>query len=264
MGSTTAPEISVFLIVCGILGMLLLAIGVIVFVLIYQKRVLAQKNEMHLLEVNFQKGLLVNSIEAQEKERTRLATDLHDGVGALLSATKLFVNQLSQDKPADRFNSLHVETKEMIDEVASQVRTITRDLIPVGIAKNGVVLCLEDLCHKISDRTALTIDFTYNEIRRINARRELAIYRIVQELLNNTLKYASADRVMLDMRFSDSTLEVTYQDDGVGFDYEEKKSKGLGLKNMTSRAVLLDTEIHFKSRPSEGMSAHFIINLTEI
>lgn len=260
MGETNQTgELSIFLILCGVFGMLLLAIGIVVFVLIYQRKMLSQQNQIQLMKMNYQQELLQYTVQAQEKERKRIAVELHDGIGSLLSATKLYINHLSKQRNTDRFDLIHEDTKKIIDDVVQNVRTITNDLLPVVLEEFGLTYAIEDLLGKIKDAGTINIEFNYNDKRRFDIQQELAIYRITQELINNTLKYAKATHIKLDLAFKANQLHYLYEDNGVGFDYKSQRGKGLGLRNMESRAVALNTIIDYHSAIGEGVQFSMVI-----
>ncbi len=116
MGETGSIDSSLILILVGVIGMLLLAIAVVVFFIVYQKRLFAQQDQIRSLETAYQKDLLESSIQAQELERRRVAIDLHDGVGSLLSAIRLYVLQLSPAKSKANYDELLKETKPIVDK----------------------------------------------------------------------------------------------------------------------------------------------------
>lgn len=261
MGTTIQADLSIFLIICGILGMLLLAIGISVFVLMYQKRMIFQKHQLQLLKIDYQKELLFHAIQAQEMERQRIATELHDGIGGMLSASKLYLNHLFISKNETEKENIQVEVKQMLDEVLENIRFISRDLIPPSLEKLGLVFSLQALSTKVNQSGELTIDFSWENTKRFDSQRELALYRISQELIQNTIKYAQATTIHLELHFTEDNLSYKYKDNGIGFDMEAKRATGLGIKNIESRAIFLDAAINYQSIPQKGTALNLLINL---
>lgn len=247
------------LLIAGIIGMLLLSIAIVFFFLIYQKRLLAQQGKLLKLEAEHQKRLLNASLQAQEAERKRIAADLHDSVGSLLAATKMYVKQV---KPGEQEGVAHRAKEEalnLIEETIVNIRSITHNLLPPSLERFGLVAAVEDLCKRLDELNQLNIQFEYNEDRRIPVEQEVALYRIVQELLNNTFKHAAAQEVELKLNYQPQSLQLTYRDDGKGidFDWEERLQKeasgiGMGLKNIESRVNFLNAHFSINSQTNKG------------
>ena len=246
------------LLVAGIIGMLLLSIAIILFFLIYQKRLLAQQSELLRLESEYQKGLLNATIQTQEAERKRIAADLHDSVGSLLSATKLYMRQIKHGQTVEKFDHVKTEALGLIEETIVNIRSITQNLSPQSLERFGLIAAVEDLCERLNDLEQLQIDFYYNVDKRFDTEQEVVLYRILQELLNNTFKHAEAAKVQIEFLFKNGQLHLKYKDDGKGFEWDQttKKQKftgGLGMKSIESRANFLNAQLEVKSAPGIGV-----------
>ena len=244
------------LIVIGIAGMLLLAIAIVLFFVIYQKRLLAQQGELLQLESDYQKGLLASSIETQEVERKRIASDLHDSVGSLLSATKLYLRKLNPEIETTDIGFLKKEALHLIEETIVNVRSITHDLSPQSLERFGLMAAVEDLVERLNEPGPLVLEFQYDENRRFDSKKEVALYRILQELLNNTLKHAEAKKVQIKFELQENQFHLLYTDDGKGFDRTQQKengAKGLGLRSIESRVNFLNGELDMQSAPQQGL-----------
>lgn len=247
----------------GIIAMLLLAIAIIVFFVLYQKRLFAQKEELQALETAYQKDLLEASIKVQENERKRVATDLHDGIGSLLSAIRLYVVQFSKTRDTGISLELIQETTEMVDAAIDQARKMAHNLLPTTLERFGAVQAIEDLCKRIQSMSSLTINFEYENVPELVDEQNLAIYRIIQELLSNTLKHAAATSVNIIFKRSPSHFSISYIDNGNNFELstEYKQVQGLGLKSIVSRAQLLSAEFSIQPTPTKGFSMDLKIPL---
>ncbi len=242
--------------------MLLLALGVVVFVVLYQKRLMKHQEYLRQLEEARQRQLLEAALEAQETERRRVARDLHDEVGTMLALVKLQAGQWSHglQQQATSDGDLPVNNLKLkLDEVMKSVRRISHDLMPIVLTKFGLVQAIESLRRSLPPGCQLAVKFECNmPARRVSQKLELALYRIVQELLANTIKHAGASEVIIKLQFETDTVELVYSDNGKGFDYQsvqETTNAGLGLTNLQSRMALLNGTITINSGIGAGFTA---------
>lgn len=241
------------LILTGLGAMVLQALLIIFFYVIYRKRFNRQAKQLDF----FQERLLDAEIIAQEAERDRIAHDLHDVVGSLLSATKMFVNRLNHNLPENQYLALKQETGEVIDQTISSVRQIIYDMVPLNLTRFGLVSAVEELCDTLNQPDQLEVVLTYESPIRFQVEKELAVFRIVQELCNNTLKHAKAQRITLNLSFQLDSLTLSYQDDGMGFDPNtlhqvSNPNQSLGLKSIRNRIGFLQATYELKSSPGKG------------
>jgi signal transduction histidine kinase len=254
------------LLVAGIIGMLILAMAIIVFFVIYQRRMLTQQEEMNRREAEYQKELLKANIQSQEVERKRIASDLHDSVGALLSATKMYLKQIGVGKLGEDLGTIKQESIGLVEETIQNVRQISHNLLPPTLERFGFVAAVEDMAEKINQADSLIFHIDCLEPQRFELEKEVGLYRIIQELSNNTIKHAQASNINLSIDFSNNHLEIIYKDDGIGFKMEDKydpssRKKGLGLRSLESRATSLDANFEMQSQPGHGLSAKIIMPL---
>lgn len=240
----------------GSVGMIILASAIFFFFVTYQKRLLKKELELNKIKTDQQEEIIRNTISAQEKERKRIASDLHDEVGAMLSVVKLNVSRIERKSDAGLSKELAGETKSYLDEVIMQVRRISRDLLPPSLEKLGLVFAVEELCNWINKSGQIKIDFWKNgEQIRLEIEKELAVFRIIQEVLNNSIKHADATIIALNFRFTKTNLLISVSDNGKGFEIGEKISTGLGLRNLESRTQVIDAKFKLKSKPGKGTTA---------
>jgi len=243
--------------------MMLLAGGLFFFFLFYQKRLLQKQLELNQVRQNQQDEILRNTIQAQENERRRIAQDLHDEVGAMLSVVKLNVGRIERQS-VDKTLVLAGETKTYLDDVITQVRRISRALLPPSLEKLGLFSALEELASWVNKSDQLFIEVRKSgEPFRFDIKKELAVFRVVQELMNNVIKHADATYLYLALRFNDNALAVLVRDNGKGFDMNEKTNSGLGLKNLESRSEMAGGKIKIKSRTGIGTTAIFYLSVHE-
>ncbi len=249
----------------GTLGMVLLAISIFFFFITYQKKMLKKQLELNETKAKQQEEILRNTISAQEKERKRIAQDLHDEVGAMLSVVKLNVGRIEKKSVEPITKNLTVETKTYLDEVITQVRRISRSLLPPSLEKLGLYFAIVEMANWVNKADQLKIEcWKSGEQFRFDSKKELAVFRIVQELLNNAIKHSEASIIYLNARFSPANvLMISVTDNGKGFNPEEKVSTGLGLKNLESRTLIMNGKFKIKSNPGKGTVAIIYLDTNE-
>lgn len=235
--------------------MLLLAGGLLFFFITYQKRLLQKQLELNQVKQDQQKEILRNTIQAQENERKRIAQDLHDEVGAMLSVVKLNVSMIERHSE-EKANKIAGETKSYLDEVITQVRGISRALLPPSLDKLGLNNALEELANWVNKTDNIKIVcFTKGEPVRFEKNKELAVFRVVQEVLNNAIKHSGATQIDINSRYTAKAISIVIRDYGKGFDMKEKVQSGLGLKNLESRMEMINANFKLKSQPGKGTIA---------
>jgi len=245
----------------GTVGMLLLAGGLLFFFITYQKRLLLKQLELNKVKQDQQKEILRNTIQAQENERKRIAQDLHDEVGAMLSVVKLNVSRIERFTE-EKANTLAGETKSYLDEVITQVRGISRSLLPPSLEKLGLQHALEELANWVNKADEIRIECRHRgEPFRFGNDKELAIFRLSQELVNNAIKYSEAETIAIKMRFTQKYFSLVIGDNGKGFELKEKMATGLGLRNMESRMEMINARFKLKSEPGKGTTAIVLLQL---
>lgn len=259
MGSGNTEIVLVYFI--GTVGMLLLAGGIFFFFVTYQKRLLQKQLELNKVKHDQQEEILRNTIHSQEKERKRIAQDLHDEVGAMLSVVKLNVGRIERKSEEAKAKELAAETKTYLDDVITQVRRISRALLPPSLEKLGLFHALEELANWVNKSDQLQIECWKNgEQFRFESKHELAIFRVVQELINNAIKHSEATIIKLNARFINNTVAISLSDNGKGFKLDEKMNTGLGLRNLQSRTEIIGAKFKLKSEPNKGTTAIIYLN----
>ncbi|MFH2096016.1 MAG: PAS domain S-box protein [Bacteroidota bacterium] len=204
-------------------------------------------------------------IEAEERERQRFAEDLHDGLGPLLSGIKLYVNLLdSEKKTAIEKLEIINNIRDLLDESVQHTRTIATTLMPPTLNDYGLVKAIESFCKKMNAADLFNISFTHNLKERLPNMVEIIIYRSIIELLNNTIKYARAKNVTIDIQLKKELLIVKYSDDGSGFEPGKALQNGFGLKSITDRIESLKGICKIRSSDKKGVNIEFRIDLKYI
>jgi len=203
-------------------------------------------------------------IEGQEEERKRIARELHDGLGVLLSATKMQFTSIKDTSPENR--PMIEKAIQLLEQASGDVRKISHNMMPGLLTKLGFFEAVEDLFDNLNDTGNLQAILEINGSQeRMPENREIMLYRIVQEMVNNTLKYAQAGKIKLLINVLSDHLTMVFADDGIGFDAEKvlrTNSESLGLKSIQSRVNFLNGEVVLESRPGEGVKYSFQVPLT--
>ncbi len=241
----------------GTLGMLVLAIGLVVFIVFHQKKVIKYQQQLQRLEEEQQQILLNASIRWQEEERQRIAADLHDDAGPLLATARLYLNDnLVHQDISTQLQSIY-NAKQIIDDTIQLIRNISHSLMPPTLKNFGLESAINDLFQKISGSGAINASCRFHDYReRMLPQRELLIFRVAQELVNNILKHSNSSFIHLTQNNSDGKFYIRLHHDGKGitqadFERMNKSSVGLGLKNIQSRMKVLDGSVFFEKDASQ-------------
>lgn len=244
----------------GMLGMFLLALGVVFFFLAYQRRLLKQQQEHQRKETDYQQQLLRANLLSQEKERNRIGKDLHDEVGAMLTTSKLYFRHMEQDAPKEKFSELKAKVFDLLEETIASVRRVSHDLRPVVLETLGLEEAIANIRDELNASGEIKVDFASDLSGLMNKEYQLNWYRIIQELVNNTLKHAEANCIEIRMRGHGNQLKLTYADNGVGLGKAESRN-GLGLSNIESRLSLMHGKLVFKES-KQGISIELASNIS--
>ncbi|MDR0983075.1 MAG: histidine kinase [Culturomica sp.] len=210
-----------------------------------------------------EKKVLTAVINTEERERKRFAKELHDGLGPLLSVTKMLVSGFDSANPEQVNDKIKNNLKQAIDEAIYCVRDISSNISPHILNNFGLKDAIKSFITKIESAGTISIDFTTNlNSERFAYTEEVIMYRVICELLTNTLRHADADRITIDLKLQNGKLYMEYTDNGIGFDVEGIfTSKGLGINNMQYRLRSANGDIKIMSERGEGMSAEAFIKV---
>ena len=241
----------------GTIGMLALAIGLIVFIIFHQRKVIRYQLQLQKMEQDQQKMLLNASIRLQEEERQRIAADLHDDAGPLLATARLYLNEnlVNLDKTT-QLQSIY-NAKQIIDDTIQLIRNISHSLMPPTLKNFGLESAVNDLFQKISGAGTMNASCRFHDYReRMAPEKELIVFRVIQELVNNILKHSNASFIHLTQNMNDGKCYIRLHHDGRGLtqnDFEKlnKSTVGLGLKNIQSRLKVLHGNIQFEKDMSQ-------------
>lgn len=247
-----------FLVIGGTILMIILVGFMMSLIVLYLKRKAGYKLMLKQMEIDRQQELLNAIINTQEKERQYFARELHDSVGQMLSAIKLNINGIKRaNKNHEEIDSMIAQSLTLTTQSIQEVRSISHSLLPGVLLDFGLREALGQLLNNFRNETMDTVLIYEEDQGVIDSETELALFRISQELINNTLKYASATKIKLGVTLSDSGLSYTYEDNGRGFNPKDfaagGKRKGLGLRNIESRVQMIGGTINWISSAGNGL-----------
>jgi signal transduction histidine kinase len=227
------------LIVAVFLGIFLLFF--IITILRHQRR----NQELHKEKINAE-------INTMEKERTRIASDLHDDLGPMLSAVKLLINNLELITDEDK--ETLGRANDYIDGVLLQLRTISNNLVPQALSRKGLVVAVDEFISELNEKRPMHIDFKYSDNLSIPSSKGIHLWRIIHEVIHNADKHAKASLMKIQLEEKNEKLILSLHDNGCGFNSKDLTTvqKGLGLKNIISRVETLKGIIYIDSTPQRG------------
>lgn len=237
-------------------------IALVFLFLAYRQRskTLKQQQLLHSMELDNVRqdhkiSLLSAMIDGQENERARIARDLHDGLGGLLSGIKIELSGGMALPASTDTQKLIKNGLVRIDQAVDELRRISRNMMPEVLLHYGLAEALKEYCQSLK-RSGVNITYqVFNYRNDLSKNKQVVVYRIAQELVNNSLKYAQSHHILVELRQEEDNLTLTVEDDGIGFDVQvAQQKKGSGLRNIEARVVFLNGSLHTDSRPEAGTS----------
>ena len=241
---------------------LMLSMGILFFLFFYfsKKKIIQKEFEKKNLELQYQKELLLATILTQESERKRIAQDLHDDISSKLNIVSLNSHLLSAENLTEK--EIKCITTNIIDLTAKALynsRRIAHDLLPPVLDNFGLHAAIEELCVEFNSCKSVNIDYQNQmEFKNLEKDKHLHIFRILQELMNNSLRHGNATNISIIFEENKGLRICRYNDNGRGFDLKKGEiKKGLGLKNIDSRVNLLNGKLVIDSNINKGMDVIF-------
>ncbi len=214
---------------------------------IEEKRITREKQQNELLNV---------IINVQEEERRKIAVDIHDGLGQLLSGIKMKLQSaMNENGVSEKEKQLLKNLLELNDDSITESKNIASDLLPYNIKDFGLVTAIKNLCYKNNQLNISKVNFYSNDVpRKLPGELEITIYRITQELVNNALKHAKATEIFVQLFYRENKLILQVEDNGIGYSQSEaeKKANSMGLKNINIRVKLLSGHLEIDSVEGQG------------
>lgn len=240
-----------FLVILGIAVMLLMVVSILLAVVFSQRKKSQHRHAMEKLREQQQNQLIEAAVRSEETERHRIAETLHDEVGAILSSAKLHLLGIKTVNLDDRDKGLHDKGSELLNDVIQKVRGISHNLHSNILKEFGLNEAIRHFIKKITQGIIINASTALDDSYKTeNPDNDISIYRMVQELVNNILKYAHAKELIISSEYKNDELQIVLFHNGDGltqqqFEELRYRKEGLGLKNIQNRVILLKGSIHF-------------------
>jgi len=240
-------ELNLKITIVGLVGFSVLTLLVILFVITIIRN--------HRIKVNIERDQILKDIQLLEKERSRIAADLHDELGSLISAIKINLECLDTSENPENIAILE-KTGTYIDTTMQKIREISNNLMPKILEQNGIIAAVTDFINMIDVKSKINIKFSHELIDESSIPEEYKphLFRIIQELLNNAVKHAKATHILIQIILKNQNLIMTIKDNGIGFDenIDITKIKSDGLRNIIRRAELINGKVILESQLNKG------------
>lgn len=240
--------------------MFIMGITLVAFFYFSKKKIIQKELEKKEIELQHSKELLQATLEVQEKERKRIAQDLHDDISSKLNVVSLnchllAMNNLEEEKEAELITSI----VDISGKVLESSRRIAHNLFPPVFDKFGLHAAIEELCREFNSTGNVRVSYTSGVIFRNDDReRHMHVFRILQELINNSIRHGKASEVKIQFEDKNNSITCNYRDNGKGFDTTAPEhTKGLGMKNIQSRIDFIRGDINIFSEINKGTTINF-------
>ena len=249
-----------FILLWSMVAVILLS-AIIIFILVYRNKQKRNAEKLQLLRKQNELQVLNALVEGEEKERSRLARELHDGVGGILSASKMHLSIIQDEERLGTKATQLQNVSSLLDQAAQEIRTIAHNLFPDILLMHDLDVALSNFCQRMRN-AGLNIEYySLGKIPKLNNRFKLIVYRAVQELVNNVMKHAHADHVLVQVSKHDNMMTIVVEDNGVGFD--DNVPKGIGLLGLADKVKNLDGHLTIESAPGRGTTVHIEFTLED-
>ncbi|MGN8068127.1 sensor histidine kinase [Mucilaginibacter sp. SG564] len=251
----------ILLIIAGTAIVMLLGVFIVSFLLLYQRKQNKNVLEKEQLKSSFQQELLKTRMEIQEETLNHISRELHDNITQVLSFVKLNLGVLGRNLGEHEKARVN-DNRELIAQSISDLRNLSKSLSFEHISVMGLIKTLEIETERVNRSGIINVSLLVDgDYYTLGEQRELVLFRIFQEALNNALKYAQADNFKMSLYYKEQMFNLTIEDDGVGFEPELLKDKGgSGLRNIVNRAALIGAEATINSSPGNGCSINLSLN----
>jgi len=248
------------LLVFGSMGMLLMGAALLFFVVLYQRKIGRQREQRR-------EAVLQAALSAQEAERRRISMELHEKIQLDLNTVQTTLNRIAaEEESTSGIKEKLLEAARQTADSVHDIRTLSHSMFPPVLRREGLEVALQDFCRDFMEKSGLEVNFTaQGTYQRPGLETETALYRVVQELFNNTLKHAGAGHISVVMQNRNDRLLLMVSDNGCGFNMgpESQVMEGMGMLNIKSRLDGVGVKYAFESRKDEGVSFRAVVESKE-
>ncbi len=240
------------IIIAGTITFLMLGAFIMLFIFFYQKRHNSHIAEKQLLQTQFHQTLLQSQIEIQEQTLRHISRELHDNLGLAATLIKINLNTLKLDDAAATAEKVEA-TKDLTRQLITDIKSLSVSLSSDRIAQTGIVKALQTEAERVNKTGLFTANFVFDgNPPNIENDKAIILYRMAQEVLNNSIKHSHAKQISINLTVSESLFTLAISDDGNGFDLSKHSSSGSGLTNLQQRASLINASLSMQSSPGNG------------
>jgi two-component system, NarL family, sensor kinase len=234
-------------------GIALAALGLLLGLSYFRTNKLRQQKNLQAEILKQQDFATKAVIEAEEKERVRIAADLHDGIGQLLSAAKMNLHALEGEVKLPEAQTILDKAIYLVDQSTKEIRSVSHNILPNALIKSGLGFAVKDFIDKIENKNLHVNVNTTGLNEKLQTNVEIVVYRIIQECVNNVIKHANANKLEISLINENEDLDIIIEDNGKGFDFAKSISKGgIGLENIKTRVQYLKGTIEIDSKENNG------------
>ena len=245
----------IIIVLISVLLLLLMGVALLLFFFLSRKKIVEKELEKNTLEINHQKEIIQSIIITQEKERKRIAQDLHDDISSKLNVINLNANLLKDGElTSEEYTIVNNGILEATEKTLESARKIAHNLLPPILEEFGFKDAVEELADSFNNSRKINIEYAINYPKKhLIPQNELHLFRITQELINNSVRHGKANNSVIDISFKNNKLFFNYTDNGIGFNSNKvDHKKGLGMKNIESRVSLLNGRYTIGSEVGKG------------
>jgi len=232
----------------------MMVLGLLLGIVAYRSYRHKQQVKIQKLQLQQQTVLTASILQAEENERRRFAADLHDGLGQILTAARYNLSGIADERHWNEEDKAVLDkTIALINEGCKEVRTVSHNILPTALLKNGLSHAVKDFIDRI-DQKKITVNFSATGLEeKLPTQTEVIIYRMIQEAVNNVIKHAHATKLDISLILDASGFSMSIEDNGVGFNLDQVgKTKGMGLKSIKTRTAYLKGCLEIDTRPGKG------------
>ncbi len=242
------------ILILGTSGMLLLTTAIVLFIYLYQRKLIKRKLEYQEIEDLLKKQELKSAygiLEGQERAYKQVAEELHDNLGSMLVTLNMLSDTLPKKSDPESLKNLAAKISEIAAQATEATRKISHSLHSGLLKHFGLAAAINELIDALNESHTIQVTSHIDLGEEMDSQTNVQVYRIVQELVNNTLKHARASIINIDLSLAADHLTLIFEDNGVGFDTDQEE-KGLGLKNLRSRVDRMDGKMTIESNRGKG------------
>ena len=251
------------ILILGTTGMLFLVASIATFIYLFQRKLIKRKIAYQEIENLLRHEELKSAyarLQGQEAERQEIARHIHDSLASAFVTISMYADSIQRAKTEQERAELANKMGKAAREASEQARIISHRLDSPSLHHFGLQAAVTDLIATINNSGAITVESNIEDIKPLQTEASLNVYRIVQELINNTLKHARATRITIDLsQVSNEYISLIYEDNGIGLGHSDSSKKGMGLRNIQARVEMLNATMAFGDGSSSGFSVSFEI-----